>query len=142
MNEKNKQIIEQESTDYAQMLKARDYHTSTADYGIARKCYETAAALNPDDAAPYIGLGIIDYQQDLFDDAEIAFRVACRLDPQCGRAYCGLAMTAQKKGNYEKAFEMYLKCLELESDNLLPARTFRLHADGSFAKVIPILSCI
>jgi tetratricopeptide (TPR) repeat protein len=141
MDNKNKEIIEQESTNYTDMQKAGDYYTSIGDYDLAQKCYEKATAMNPDEAAPYVGLGIIDYQKDLFDDAEIAFRVACRLDPQCGRAYCGLAMTAQKKNNYERAFEMYLKCLELNSDNLTALLgLFQTSCQmGSFAKVIHYL---
>jgi len=141
MDNKNKEMIEQESTNYAEMQKTGDYYTSIGDYDLAQKCYEKATVLNPDEAAPYVGLGIIDYQKDLLDNAEIAFRVACRLDPQCGRAYCGLAMTAQKKSNYERAFEMYLKCLDLNSDNLTALLgLFQTSCQmGSFAKVIHYL---
>ena len=84
----------------------------------AEQCYEKAASLGPDEPEPYVGLGIVALQENRLEDAEIAFRVACRLDSNCAKAYAGQAMVAKQKGNYEQAFEMYLKCLELDTDNL------------------------
>ncbi|MEN6384448.1 MAG: tetratricopeptide repeat protein [Phycisphaerales bacterium] len=141
MEQKNKETIEQESAGYEEMQKAGDYYTSIGDYELAQKCYEKATALNPDEAAPYVGLGIIDYQKDQLENAEIAFRVACRLDMKCSRAYCGMAMIAQKREDYEKAFEMYLKCLEVNTDNLTALLgLFQTSCQmGSFAKVIHYL---
>jgi tetratricopeptide (TPR) repeat protein len=141
MDKKTKETMEQESASYADMLKAGDYYTSAGDYELAQKCYEKATSLNPDEAQPYVGLGVIDYQKEQLDNAEIAFRVACRLNGKCGQAYCGLAMIAQKKGDYEKAFEMYLKCLEVNTDNLTALLgLFQTSCQmGSFAKVIHYL---
>jgi tetratricopeptide (TPR) repeat protein len=141
MDNKSKEIIEQEITTYAEIQKAGDYYASIGDYESAQKCYEKATTLNPDQAQPYVGLGIIDYQKNQLENAEIAFRVACRLDGECGRAYCGLAMIAQKKGDYEKAFEMYLKCLEVNTDNLTALLgLFQTSCQmRSFAKVIHYL---
>ena len=47
-------------------------------------------------------------------------------------------MVAQKKNDYEKAFEMYLKSLELDTDNLTALLgLFQTSCQmGSFAKVI------
>lgn len=138
-----KEIIEQENANFtfSEMQKSGDYYTSAGNYDLAQKCYEKAAALNPDAAEPYVGLGIIDFQKEHFDNAEIAFRVACRLAHNCWRAYSGLAMVAQKKGDYEKAFEMYLKSLELNTDNLTALLgLFQTSCQmGSFAKVIHYL---
>jgi tetratricopeptide (TPR) repeat protein len=88
-----------------------------------------------------VGLGAVDFQKNLLDDAEIAFRVACRLAPDCSRAYAGLAMVAQRRADYEKALEMYLKCLELDTDNLTALLgLFQTSCQmGSFAKVIHYL---
>jgi tetratricopeptide (TPR) repeat protein len=107
----------------------------------AEQCYEKAASLGPDEPEPYVGLGIVALQENRLEDAEIAFRVACRLDSNCAKAYAGQAMVAQQKGNYEQAFEMYLKCLELDTDNLtallgLFQTSCRMN---SFAKVIHYL---
>lgn len=138
-----KKIIEQENAkqSYEEMQKSGDYFTSVGDYEQAQKCYERATTLNPDEAGPYVGLGIIDFQKGLLDNAEIAFRVAIRLDSKCWRGYSGIAMTAQKKGDYEKAFEMYLKSLELNPDNLTALLgLFQTSCQmGSFSKVIDYL---
>jgi len=143
MNRKKDDFVEQADTiqHYEELQKLGDYYTSVGDYTQAQRCYGKATSLSPDEPEPYVGLGIIDFQKNLLDDAEIAFRVACRLAPDCSRAYAGLAMVAQKRGNYEKAFEMYLKCLELDTNNLtallgLFQSSCRM---GSFAKVIHYL---
>jgi len=95
-----------------------DCHTHLANFAAAQSCYEKAAALAPDSAAPYVGLGTLALKHNRPDDAEVAFRVARRLDPACAKAYAGLAAVAQQKNDYKHAFEMYLKCLELDTDDL------------------------
>ncbi len=115
-----------------------DCYTSVGNGDQAQRCYEKAASLGPDEPGPYVGLGVVALQKNLLDDAEIAFRVACRLDANCAKAYGGLAMVAQQKADYKQAFEMYLKCLELDTDNLtallgLFQTSCRM---GSFARVI------
>jgi tetratricopeptide (TPR) repeat protein len=73
----------------------------------------------PDAPGPYVGLGVVALQNNQLDDAEIAFKVACRLDANCAKAYAGLGLAAQQRADYKQAFEMYLKCLELDTDNLI-----------------------
>jgi len=127
-----------DSTQHYEVLQQLgDCHAYLGSYPEAQKYYEKAAALGPDEPGPYIGLGVIALQKNLFDDAEIAFRVACRLDPNCAQAYAGLAMVAQQKADYKQAFEMYLKCLQLDSDNLIAILgLFQTSCQmGSFAQV-------
>jgi tetratricopeptide (TPR) repeat protein len=118
-----------------------DCYTSVGDYTQAQKHYEKAAVLGPDEPGPYVGLGIIALQKNALDDAEIAFKVACRLDTGCAKAYAGLAMVAQQRADYKQAFEMYLKSLELDTDNLIALLgLFQTSCQmGSFAKVIHYL---
>lgn len=118
-----------------------DCYTSVGDYAQAKKHYEKAAVLGPDEPEPYVGLGIIALQKNGVDDAEIAFRVACRLDTNCAKAYAGLGLVAQQRTDYKQAFEMYLKCLELDTDNLIALLgLFQTSCQmGSFAKVIHYL---
>jgi len=80
-------------------------------------------------------------QKNLLDDAEIAFRVACRLDANCAKAYAGSAMVAQQRADYKQAFEMYLKSLELDTDNLIALLgLFQTSCQmGSFSKIIHYL---
>jgi tetratricopeptide (TPR) repeat protein len=118
-----------------------DCYTSVADYPRAQEHYDKAASLAPDEPLPYVGLGVVAIQQEKLDDAEIAFKVARRLDPNCAKAYAGLAMVAQQRQNYSEALELYLKCLELDNDNLTALLgLFQTSCQmGSFAKVIHYL---
>ncbi len=126
---------------YEVLQELGDCYTSVGNYVQAQRCYEKAASLGPDEPGPYVGLGVVGLQKNLLDDAEVAFKVACRLDVNCAKAHCGLAMVAQAKGDYKRAFEMYLKCLQLDTDNLTALLgLFQASCQmGSFAKVIHYL---
>ncbi len=133
---------QQDSTqDYGVLQELGDCYTSVGNYTEAHKCYEKAARLEPDEPGPYVGLGVLALQQNQLDDAEISFRVACRLNAHCAKAYAGLAMVAQQRADYKRAFEMYLRCLELDVDNLIALLgLFQTSCQmGSFAKVIHYL---
>jgi tetratricopeptide (TPR) repeat protein len=60
------------------------------------------------------------------------------LDPNCAKAYAGLAMVYQQKQNYQQAFELYMKCLEIDGDNITALLgLFQTSCQiGSFAKII------
>jgi Flp pilus assembly protein TadD len=107
----------------------------------AQECYERAAVLAPDEAGPYLGSGVIALQEDRIEDADIAFRVALRLDGRNSRAMAGLAMVAQRQSQPQKAFDWYLKSLELDSDNLTSLLgLFQMSCQmGSFSRVIDYL---
>ena len=126
---------------YEVLIELGDCLTSVGKYDQAKQHYDKAAMLDPDAAGPYIGLGVVNLQNESFDDAEIAFRVACRLDANCARAYAGLAMIEQRRAHYNEAFKMYLKCLELENDNLTALLgLFQTSCQmGSFDKIIHYL---
>lgn len=104
---------------YETLQEMGDCFASIGNYKQAQKYYEKAAVLSPDAPDPYVGLGIVALQNNQLDDAEIAFKIACRLDPNCAKAYAGLGLAAQQRTDYKQAFEMYLKCLELDTDNLI-----------------------
>jgi len=104
---------------YEVLQELGDCHTSVGDYEQAQRYYEKSAVLCPDEAGPYVGLGVVAIHKSQIDDAETAFRVACRLDNKCAKAYAGLGLVAQQRGDYKRAFDMFLKCLELDTDNLI-----------------------
>ena len=104
---------------YEVLQELGDCHTSVGDYEQAQRYYEKSAVLYPDEAGPYVGLGVVAIHKSQIDDAETAFRVACRLDNKCAKAYAGLGLVAQQRGDYKRAFDMFLKCLELDTDNLI-----------------------
>ena len=131
-----------DSTQHYEVLQELgDCYASVGNYSQAQQYYEKAAVLSPDEADPYVGLGVVALQKNLLDDAEIAFRVACRLNSNCAKAYAGFAMIAQQRVDYKQAFEMYLKSLELDTDNLVALLgLFQTSCQmGSFAKVIHYL---
>jgi len=123
---------------YEVLRELGDCYTSVGNYSQAHRCYEKAASLGPDEPGPYVGLGIAALQTGKLDDAEIAFRVACRLDSKCAKAYAGLAMVAQRRRSLTQAFDLYMKSLELDTDNITALLgLFQVSCDmGSFAKVI------
>ena len=61
---------------YEVLQELGDCYASVGSCEQARRCYEKAASLGPDESGPYVGLGVVALQQGLLDDAEIAFRVA------------------------------------------------------------------
>ena len=123
---------------YDVLIELGDCYTSVENFEQARVYYEKAASAGPDEAGPYVGLGVVAIQLDQVDDADIAFKVAIRLDPNCAKAYAGRAMVAQHKGDYQSAFDLYLKCLDSDSDNFTALLgLFQASCQiGSFEKVI------
>jgi tetratricopeptide (TPR) repeat protein len=123
---------------YEVLREMGDCYTSIGRYSQAQRCYEKAASLGPDEPGPYIGLGVAALQTDKLDEAEIAFRVAYRLDPKCAKACAGLAMVAQQRRDLSQAFDFYMKALELDTDNIMTLLgLFQVSCEmGTFAKVI------
>jgi len=84
------EIEKRKRTQHYEVLREMgDCYTSVGDYSQAQRCYEKAASLGPDEPGPYVGLGVAALQKEELDEAEIAFRVACRLDANCAKAYAG-----------------------------------------------------
>jgi tetratricopeptide (TPR) repeat protein len=129
---------DQLADDYETLRELGDCYSSVEKYQQAQECYDRAAELEPDKAAPYVGIGLIALQSGKLDDALNAFKVAKRLENDCAKAYCGLAMVYQEQADYAQAFEHYLKCLDLDSDNVgALLGLFQASCQmGSFSKVI------
>jgi tetratricopeptide (TPR) repeat protein len=112
-------VVEEGLDQHYEVLKELgDCHTALGHYDRARQCYEEAALLAPDRPGPHVGRGVIAFQTGGLDEAAQAFREALRLDARCGPAYGGLAMVNQQRQDYAAAFDLYLKCLEIDTDNL------------------------
>ena len=112
-------VVEEGLDQHYEVLKELgDCHTALGHYDRARQCYEEAALLAPDRPGPHVGRGVIAFQTGCLDEAAQAFREALRLDARCGPAYGGLAMVNQQRQDYAAAFDLYLKCLEIDTDNL------------------------
>lgn len=130
-----------EDQPYQVLKELGDCYAAVADYDQARECYRRAAALAPDAPGPYVGLGVIAIQSDALDDARASFEIARKLDPTCSEAYAGLAMIHQQQGSHRASFDMYLRCLEFDTDNLVALLgLFQTSCQmGTFAKIIDYL---
>ncbi len=111
-------VSRQQRDEYEVVQTLGDCHATVGNDAEAQHHFAQAASLEPDEPAPYVGLGVLALQNNKLDDAEVAFRVACRLNTQCSQAYAGLAMVAQRRQDLKSAFDYYLKSLECDTDNL------------------------
>ncbi len=118
-----------------------DCYAGRGDCQRAARSYYAAAALAPGDPEPYLGLGVLGLQVNQLDAAEQCFEMARDLRPDCGEAYNALGMIHQHRGDYESAFWMYLKSLELDCDNLVALLgLFQVSCQrGSFAEIVRYL---
>ena len=80
-------------------------------------------------------------QAGQLEQAQRFFETARDLQPECGEAYGGLAIIHQKRLDHSAAFEMYLKCLELDTDNFMALLgLFQTSCEmGTFSKIIHYL---
>jgi tetratricopeptide (TPR) repeat protein len=104
---------------YEVLKELGDCHTSLGNHDRARQCFEEAAVIAPDKPAPHVGCGVVALQTRCLPAAEKAFRQALHLEPACAEAWAGLAMVAQTRQEFERAFDLYLKALDADSDNLV-----------------------
>ncbi len=126
---------------YDELKEMGDCHAAVENYSEARLCYRQAAVLAPNESGPFVGLGVVAMQTAQPEEAIRAFQTARTINPDCSEAYGGLAMVHQEHGRFPQAFEMYLRCLELNSDNLIALLgLFQASCQmGTFAKIIHYL---
>ena len=104
---------------YEALQRLGDCHGARGHVAQAARYYVAAAALAPAHPDPYVSLGALALQNRQLAQAQDYFRAACSIQQDCGQAYSGLAMVCQQRQDYAGAFEMYLKCLECDGDNLV-----------------------
>ena len=123
------------------LMHMADCYAAASDSELAERYYRAASALSPARAAPYVGLGAMALQAEQFARARQFFETASQLQADCSEAYSGLAIIHQKCRDYSAAFEMHLKCLELDTDNLVALLgLFQTSCEmGTFSKIIHYL---
>jgi tetratricopeptide (TPR) repeat protein len=104
---------------YERLKDMGDCCTIAGDLGQAQQHYSEAVECEPRRAEAYVGLGAVAMAQGRPLDAQRYFRRALELDARCPEAYAGLALIHQDDGDFRGAFDMYLRCLEYNSDHLL-----------------------
>ena len=135
--------LRQDLTDvhYSILMQLADCHAVSSDRELAERHYRAASALSPTRPEPYVGLGAMALQAGWLEDARQFFETAMELKPDCGEACSGLAIIHQQRQDHAAAFEMHLKCLELDTDNLVALLgLFQTScAMGTFSKIIHYL---
>jgi len=123
------------------LMQMADCYAEVSQTELAQRHYHAARALCPALAAPYVGLGTIALQDGQLTQAAEFFKNAAELQPDCGEAYSGLAIVHQELEDHAAAFDMHLKCLELDTDNLVALLgLFQISCRmGTFSKIIHFL---
>ena len=105
--------------DYHRLKEAADSCAVAGELGRARGLYCQALEVEPHRADSYAGLGVVALAEGRPHEAQGYFELARDLDRNCGEACAGLAMIYQDRRQFRQAFTMYLRCLEIDGDNLM-----------------------
>jgi tetratricopeptide (TPR) repeat protein len=118
-----------------------DCCAAMADGARAERYYRAAAEIDPREACPHLALGLLALHDGRDDDALGHYRRARRLRPDCPEACSALAALYQKRADYPAAFEMYLRCLQIDGDDMVALLgLFQVSRQmGSFEKIIHYL---
>ncbi|MCE5279008.1 MAG: tetratricopeptide repeat protein [Planctomycetaceae bacterium] len=115
----SKQQADGPLADYQGIKEAADCCAVAGDLERARGLYRQALELEPHRADSYAGLGVVALAEGRPYEAQGYFELARDLDRNCTEACSGLAMIYQDRKEYRQAFAMYLRCLEIDGDNLM-----------------------
>jgi Flp pilus assembly protein TadD len=85
----------------------------------AKLSYQQAAAVAPLESAPHLDLGGLAIRDGRLREAKEHYRQAIALNPSSSDAYGGFAVACHQLNQCQAAFEAYMKCLELDQDNLV-----------------------
>lgn len=126
---------------YLELKQRGDDCAARLDYAGSRHFYLSAQAILPQEVDAYLGLGAAAIAFDDWHAARSAFEQARQADSSCCEAYVGLAIVHQQAQDFPRAFDNYLKCLELNSDNLTALLgLFQTSCQmGTFFKIIRFL---
>ena len=106
-------------TSYEKLQELGNCHLAMAELSKAKWCFSRAAVLAPDRADPLVGLANVSFQLGRHEEAYRQFLRALEFDSRCAGACAGLAMIYQERMDCRQAFDMYLRALDIEPDNLL-----------------------
>jgi tetratricopeptide (TPR) repeat protein len=104
---------------YRNLKDLGDCHAAMGDLKHAKISYEQAASVAPLEAAPQLDLASLAIQGGRFREAKEHYQKAIALNPASSEAYGGFAVACHQLNECASAFEAYMKCLELDQDNLV-----------------------
>ena len=68
--------------------------------------------------ADYLKSGMAYFEKEDYKSAEIEFKNAVQIDPQCLEAYINLAKTCLRTGNARGAFKAYSRASQIDPKNI------------------------
>lgn len=134
-------MVEISEQKYFTLIELADCYANLGRYAEAGPTYERAIQLRPDKHEAYLALGQLAVQANQLEVAAAALRRCCEIKPDCAEALAARAVLHQKRQEYPAAFDMYLRSLEIDADNLLALLgLFQTSVKmGSFGKIIQYL---
>lgn len=82
--------------------------------------YEMASLLNPEDVENYIQLGMLYFQKDDLDTAEMIYRKALQYKPDSAKILSNLGYLRWMAGDVDQALIFYEKAVSLDADYEIP----------------------
>lgn len=125
LSEASQQLGAQDSAELELLLNRGHVHLTQNDLAAARRDFDSAARLAPENAIVALGQGLVAFLQDHFPAAETAFRKAARLDPANLAARINLAMTLQEQ---DKTAEAKVAWQELLREDLSVGERAKIQA--------------
>ena len=125
----------------AALIDLGDCHAAMGDDSRAMECYLQASNLSPTQPKPKLAMGMIALRNNDNQNALAHLTAVVQLDHTSAEAYSGLAIVHHRTENFEAAFDSYMKCLELDADNLVALLgLFQMSIKmGTFSKIIHYL---
>jgi tetratricopeptide (TPR) repeat protein len=104
--------------DYHYRFAAVCYRSGKLDEAIA--AYQQAITLDPKDAYPHNGLGIVYRALGRYDEAIAAYQQAITLDPKDAYPHNGLGIVYRALGRYDEAIAAYQQAITLDPKDAYP----------------------
>lgn len=82
--------------------------------------YEMASLLDPEDVENYIQLGMLYFQKEDFETAEMIYRKALQFAPKHPKLYSNLGYLRWMANDIEQALSFYEKAIDLDADYEIP----------------------
>jgi tetratricopeptide (TPR) repeat protein len=103
--------------------------------------YEMACLLNPDDEENYVQLGMLYFQQNDFQNAEVIYRKALQVSPSLPKLYSNLGYLRWMANDVDQAIAFYEKAIALDRRYEIPVNNLGvIHLDmlGQVNKAIEL----
>ncbi len=115
---------DEEGTLFEIFKKMGNISVRKGDYDAAEDFYNRAFAINSDSDILLVNYGTLEVQRERWESARSRFKDALRINPNCERAWIGLAVTYRALGDIEIAFADVKRAMDIDPGNLQGIRLF------------------